>query len=143
MQRQKRVNKSREQLLSEMKNNKEFKDKLAFSREVFYPALTKASVNVEDAVIQLSMLDTLLMQSFLRFMKEKTFKDLNIQASISSEDPKSQDIIAMLDLLNDKTVYDAKDILEGLKGEIELFRRDYFKKMTLDQLPTKWLDQID
>lgn len=142
MSKPKRVNKSKEQILAELKNNRQFQEKLSFSRDKFYPALIKATDNVESAVQFLVITNSFLMEAFLGFMKEKTFKDLKIAERLSPEDPHYDDLIALLALLDDKNVYDAKDVLEGVKGEIELFKQDMFKKMKLEELPTKWLDQL-
>ncbi len=142
MQKPKRSPKTKEQILAEMKNNKNFKEKIAFVREVFYPALMKATDNVEQAGEYLGALNSLLMQQFLKKMQDISFKDMNIPDLVNKEDPQYEPMKAMLTLLEDKTVFEAKDIMEGVKGEIDLFKRDYFKKMKLDQLPAVWIDQM-
>lgn len=142
MQKPKRKNKSKEELLAELKNNVQFKEKLAFVREKFYPALTKATDNVESAINHLAIMNSFLMESFLGFMKEKKFSELKLQDKLSPLDPKYQENVDFLNLLNDKTVFEAKDLMEGLRAEIELFKRDYFMKMPMNDLPAKWLDEI-
>lgn len=139
----KRENKSREQILAEMKARPEFKEKLAFVKEKFYPALINATTNVDSAVQSLTMLNAFLMESFLGFMKEKKFSELKLQEKLSPLDPKYKENVELLDLLNDHSVFDAKDVMEGLKNEIELFKRDTFQKMELKDLLTKWIDEIE
>ncbi len=142
MPKPKRVNKSKEQILTELKSNRKFQEKLSFVRDEFYPALIKATDNVESAGQFLSSTNSFLMESFLGFMKEKTFKELNLAEKLSPIDPHYEDLKALMGLLDDKNVFDAKDILEGVRGEIELFKQDMFKKMRLEDLKTKWLDEI-
>ena len=45
----------------------------------------------------------------------------------------------MLHLFDDMNVFDAKEYFEGVKGEIELFKQDYFKGKSLSELPAHWL----
>lgn len=139
---EKHKNKSREEILAEMKARPEFLEKLAFVKDQFYPALIKATDNVEDAVQRLAVMNSFLMESFLGIMKEKKFGELKLQEKLSPLDPKYQENKDMLDLLNEKSVFDAKDIMEGLKAEIELFKRDMFTKMELKDLVAVWLDEI-
>lgn len=142
MAKEKRRNKTKEELLQEMKNNQAFKEKISFVREVFYPALMKATENVEQAGEYLGVLNSLLMQQFLKKMQEVKFKDMSIPDLLGKDDSQYEAMKAMLTLLEDKTVFEAKDIMEGVKGEIDLFKRDYFKRMKLEELPTTWIDQL-
>lgn len=137
-----RTNKSKEQILAELKSNRQFTEKLSFVRETFYPALIKATDNVESAVQFLSITNSFLMESFLGFMKEKSFKDLKMTEKLSPLDPHYEDMIGLMALLDEKNVFEAKDILEGVRGEIELFKQDMFKKMKLEELPVRWIDQL-
>lgn len=138
----KRKQRTKEELLEAMKNSEAFKEKIHFVREVFYPALMKATDNVEQAGEYLGALNSLLMQQFLKKMQEVSFKDMNIPELLGKDDPQYEPMKAMLALLEDKSVYEAKDVMEGLKGEIDLFKRDYFKKMKLEDLPAIWIDQM-
>jgi hypothetical protein len=142
MQKSKRQNKTREQLMIELKNNEEFKKKMAFTKEVFYPALTQATTSIDDALSNLSIINTILMEKFLGFMKETKFKDLKIEDNISDEDPKAEDLKAMLALFSDMSAFDAKDLLEGMRNEINLFLQEENKIRTLSELQPKWIDEI-
>lgn len=135
-----RANKSKEEILADLKNNADFQRKMQFTREVFYPALCNASTSIDDAVILLSGLNTQIMQEFLASMKEKTVKDLQLDGKLDKDNPKYAESQVLLAIFNDMTVFDAKDHIEGMRGEIQLFLTEEQKKRPLSDLATKWLE---
>lgn len=139
---QPRVNKTKEQLLHELKSNSKFQEKMKFTREVFYPALTRATTSIDDAVGNLTIINSMVMEKFLGFMKETKFKDLKITDSLSPTDPKYQYLKDMLELFDEYNVFDAKDLMEGMKNEIQLFLHEENKSRTLADLKQVWLDQM-
>lgn len=141
MPKSKRLNKTREQLLAELKGNQKFQEKMKFTREMFYPALVKASVSIDDAQQLLYMINTMVMEKFLGLMREKTFKDLAMEDKLNPKDPQYSNIKSLLDLFADMTVFDAKDLIEGMRNEINLFINEENKTRTLDQLKVKWIDE--
>lgn len=142
MPKPKRVLKSKEELVKDLKKNQDFQEKMKFVRESLYPALCEASTSIEDAQNQLYQISTMIMQKFLEKMKEVKFKDIGLADILNKEDPQYAPMKAMLDLFDDKNVYDTKDIIEGLKNEINLFISDENKDRKLSELKTKWVDQL-
>lgn len=134
--------KSKEELLADLKNNKDFQEKIKFAREVFYPALCQASTSIDDAQILLSGFNTTIMQEFLSLMKEKKIKDLALVDKLDQTNPKFAEMSALLGIFSDYTVFDAKDQIEGMRGELALFITDEMKERPLSSLKTKWVDQL-
>lgn len=134
-----RANKSRQEVLATMKNNADFQRRLTFIKDKFWPALVIAGDSIEETQSFLGGFNTMLMQEFLGFMSKTKFADLNLGEKISDEARKYEDILA---LFADMSVYDAKDIIEGMRNEIELFKRDEDRNRPLSSLTPKWIDQL-
>ncbi len=131
--------KTREQLLKDLKNSPDFIKKMKFTKEVFYPQLIKASKSVDDASTFLSSISTVMMQKFLEMMKEKKFSDLKLTESLDTKDEKHAELVELLDLFKDDSVFDARDKIEGMKREIDQFIHDEMQTRQLSDLKPKWL----
>lgn len=138
-QKQKQVFRKREEIVADLKKNKAFQEKMKFAREVFYPALCKASSSIEDAQIFLSGFNTALMQTFLSLMKERKTGELDLVSKLSDTTPQYKELLALFD---DFSVFDAKDQIEGMKGEIDLFVAEENRSRKLEELKTSWLDEV-
>ncbi len=137
-----RVQKTKEQILSEMKSNVDFQKKMTFIKEKFWPQLCKASSNIEDAQILLEGFNTAMMQEFLARMKETNVKDLNLSLKLDAMSDKFQENRDLLELFQDLTVFEAKDYIEGMRNEIQLFLREEQKQRPLESLKPKWVDDF-
>lgn len=135
-----RVNKSKQEILSGMKANADFQKKMTFVREKFWPALMESSASIDDASILLAGFNTTLMQEFLALMKEKTMKDLNLSVKLDPTDDKFLENQKLLELFNDMSVFDAKDLIEGMKNEIQLFITEELKTRPLSTLKPTWIE---
>lgn len=141
-QKQKRLVKSKDELMKELKKNAQFIEKMQFAKEKFYPAIVAASRNVEDAQQFLSSINTVLMQEFLGRMKEIKMSDMKLIEKLDAKDEKHDEIVALLSLFNDVSVFEAKDQIESMRSEIQLFINEDMRSRTLDTLKTRWLDEI-
>ncbi len=139
---ERRVMKTKEELMAELKGNTKFIEKMKFTKEQFFPALVKSSHNVDDAKMFLSSISTILMEKFLGYMKEKKFSDLKLVEVLDPKDVKFEEYKELLALFDDMSIFDAKDLIEGMKNEIDLFITEEMKNRTLDTLPTRWLDEL-
>ncbi len=137
-----RAQKSKEQIISEMKANTDFQKKIEFVKTKFWPALCEATTSIEDADILLSGFNTMIMQTFLGLMKEKTLKDLDLSTKLDPTSDKFLENQKLLELFSDMSVFDAKDYIEGMKNEIGLFKQEEFKARPLSSLKTKWVDEF-
>lgn len=136
---EKRVLKSKEELIAELKNNKKFQEKLSFSRDKFFPMLVSASRNIQDAQQFLSSINTVIMQDFLERMKEIKMSDMNLKSKIDPADEKSEEIKALLSAFDEMNVFDAKDCIEGMRSEIQLFINEEMETRGLDTLKQNWI----
>jgi len=128
--------------LFDLKNNAKFQEKMKFAKEVFYPALIKASKNIDDAQMFLSSISTIMMEKFLGFMKEKKFVELNLVEQLSPLDSKYEELKSMLALFDTFNVFEAKELLEGMRQEISLFLNEEAKERSLESLKCRWLDEM-
>lgn len=131
-----------EQILEQTRRNTEFKEKMYFVKNEFYPALCKATTSIEDALQNLTIINSIMMEKFLSRMKEVSMKDIDIYTNLSKDDPKYEELKAMLALFDDKNVFEAKSYFEGMKNEISTFINDEQKLRSLEDLPAKWIDEL-
>lgn len=134
--------KSKDELLAELKQNKDFVKKMDFTRNSVYPRLIDATTSIEDALEQLYMINSVIMQGFLELMKEKLTKELKIVDKLSQTDPKYLAMKTFLELFDEKSVFETKEVLEGLRNEINLFVSEENKKRSLADLKTTWIDEL-
>ena len=142
MKKSKRVVKSKEEILKELKANPEFTNKMQFIKKEFFPALCKASDNIADAQILLAGFNTTIMQQFLDLMKEKKLVDLTLGDKLDKESPKYKENLALLGLFYDMTIFEAKELIEGMKNELALFLEEESRNRPLTDLKTKWIDEM-
>ncbi len=137
------MNRSKNQIKAEMKlKSEDFKKRMAFIKDEFWPALCEASESVEDAGILLTGFNNQIMESFLGLMKERTIADLELETHLDTKSPKYAENMKLLNLFADHTVFDAKAQLEGMKGEIETFKHDEMSERPLSSLKPKWIDAV-
>lgn len=142
MPKSKRVVKSKEEIVKELQKSQEFKKNMAFTKDQHFPALIKASRNVDDAKMLLSSINSILMEKFLQKMKDVKFSEFKLHEALDPEDEKYEFTFEWVHLFDDMSVYDAKALLEGMKSEINLFIDEEMKERTLDTLKTRWLDDV-
>ncbi len=142
MQKPKRVLKSKEELLREMKNNVHFIQKMTFVREKIYPAVVNMDQSVEETKMFLSSINNVLMEKFLGKMKELTFKDLDLIGGLDTKGADYEKYKILLSLFDEMSVFDAKDYLEGMRNEIDTWVTDELKDKKMKDLKTIWIDQL-
>jgi len=138
----KRANKSKEEILAGLKQNADFQKKMKFIKETFFPALCAASQSIDDAQILLTGFNNQVMQAFLGKMKEVYVKDLQLDAQLDKDNPKYAENQILVAHFQEMPVFEAKELIEGMKNEITLFLTEENKKRPLSELQTKWLDEI-
>ena len=137
----KQVHLTTEQLIEQSRKKLEFEAKMKFIKEEFYPALCKATTSIEDAIQNLTIINSVIMEKFLAKMKEVTMRDIDIYTNLTPTDPQYEGLKALLELFDDKSVFEAKELFEGMKGEINLFLQDEQKERKLEDLKVRWIDE--
>lgn len=130
------------QLIADMQKSAEWKKRMDFARNKFYPALIEASTSIDDAKMLLSSINNVLMEKFLAKMKEQTVKDIKLTEALDPKDEKYGDYLQLISLFNDMSLFEAKTNIEGMKGEIETWLTDEMRERSLESLRTKWIDQL-
>lgn len=102
----------------------------------------EASDSIDDAKMFLSSINTVLMEKFLGEMKKLTFKDLKIIEGLDEKGEKFGKYQTLLALFDDMSVFDAKDYIEGMRSEIDVFITDEMRDRPLSSLKTKWIDEL-
>lgn len=133
---------SKEELIADMQKNKEFQKRMKFVKETFYPALINAAQNIHDASILLEGFTTTVMQSFLARMKDIKMSELNLEPQLDKTSPKFEDNAALLHIFDGLSVFEAKDLIEGMKAEVQQFILDEMRERPLSTLKTKWIDEL-
>jgi len=136
------INKTKAEVLQDLKKNAEFISKLKFVKEQFFPALCKATNSIEDAIQNLTIINSVILDKFLGKMKETTMRDIDIYTNLSPSDPQYENLKAMLQLFDDKSVFEAKELMEGMKAEITMFLNEEQKERKLEELKCRWIDEV-
>lgn len=134
------INRSKEQIATGMKNIQEVKRMRAFVREKFYPQLLATSTSIDDAKYLLTSFSNMLMEQFLALMKEKKFSELNLIDKLDPKLPQYIEFIKLLDLFSEETVFSARELIEGMKSEIEMMVNSELKARKLETLKTNFLE---
>lgn len=126
-------------LIAENKRIKEVNRKREFVKNEFYPALIKSSDSVEDAKMFLSSLANMIMESFLAEMKEKKLAEYQLHKKLDPKSPKYKEIKALLELFKDESVFVSRELVEGMKNEVQMMIDLEMKERKLDTLKTNFL----
>lgn len=140
MSKQKRVNKTPEQISKDMENLAKVRKYRLFVKDEFYPALLKASSSIDDAKFLLTGFASMVFEQFLGIMKEKKFNELNLESKLDPSNPNYEEFKKILALFNDKNVYEARELIEGMKGEIEALIKAELSDRKLETLKTNWFE---
>lgn len=138
----KQVHLTTEQILEQTRRRAEWVEKMKFVKEIFYPALCKATNSIEDAMQNLTIINSVIMEKFLGRMKEVKIKDIDIYANLSPADPQYENLKTMLELFDDMSVFEAKTYFEGMKSELALFLQEEQKERPLESLKVRWIDEV-
>ena len=111
-----------------------------FVRDSFYPALLESTDSIDDAKFLLSSFSNMLMEQFLSQMKEKKFIELELRTKLDKNSPKYKKYLKLLAIFGDKSVYDARELIEGMKNEIEMMISSEMKERPLDSLKTMFYE---
>lgn len=132
--------KSKEEILQGMKNVQKVKEYRTFVKDKFYPALLKATNSIDDAKFLLGSFSNMVMEQFLSQMKEKQFVELHLENKLDKKADNYKEYFEILTLFGDKNVYDVRELIEGMKGEIEMLITNEMKERKLDTLKTNFLE---
>ncbi len=131
---------TKEQIADGIKRVEDAKRMRAFVKEKFYPALMNATTSIDDAKFLLSGFGNMIMEQFLAMMKDKKFIELKLHEKLDKNNPNYKQFIELLALFADETVFTSRELVEGMKNEIQMFIDNEMKQRKLDTLKTNFLD---
>ena len=136
---EKRVLLSKEEVRAAIANNQDFKERMKFVKEVFYPAILETEDSIEDVLQFLSGFSSAIMQEFLARMQDTKTSELNLSTKIIEVAPEHKKLVALFD---DMSAFETKMHVEQMKQEIELFLLDEKRERKLSTLTPKWADEL-
>ncbi len=134
------ANKTKEEIATQMKREQKAKRLRSFIKEKFYPALIEASTSIDDAKFLLGSFSNMLMENFLAQMKEIKFVELNLPAKLDKKSKQFPQYAKLLSLFDDQNVFEARELIEGMKNEVNMFVDNEMKERKLDTLKTNFLE---
>lgn len=135
-------NKTKAELITDLQKNAKWVAKMKFAREEFYPALVDLDESIDETKMFIGSINNIMMEKFLGFMKEKKFSELKLIEVLDKKDEKYEKYVDILNLFNEHSIFDAKDCIEGMKSELDLFVSDELKTRKFSTLKVRWLDEI-
>lgn len=128
-----------EQIEQRDKRIEEVKRLRLFVKDKLYPAVVDATTSVEDAKMFLTSFSAMMMDVFLEQMKDMKFIDLKLHNKLNKTDPNYKHYIALLALFGNESVFNARELIEGMKSEIEMMIRNEMSDRKLESLKTNFL----
>lgn len=132
--------KSKEELLRNVRNKNEIARKRKIIIDNFYPALIGATISVDEAKRLVSAMSSLLMEEVLKTMKERKFNDIkeSIQKVLCSDGERLEEIKSLLETLKEENLFVAREIIEGMSRAIETMIMEDMADRKLDTLKPDW-----
>jgi len=135
-----RLVKNKEQLLADLKKSAEWVKKMDFVKNKFYPALCEASLSIDDAKQFITSIPTTIMQTMMEHFKDKNLGELNLVSKLDPADPKYKSYCQLIELFSDEKIFAARDLINGMDAEINMFVSEELKTRPLSSLKTLWID---
>lgn len=131
-----RQNKTEKDLLKEMKRGEDIR----FIKDKFYPAVVNATVSVDEAGMLLQAMSALVMEEAMETLNKTKVKDVKnrMVKKLAPNDERLLQIEALVNLFDEKTLFDARGHCEGLKAVIEQMKIEHFQATKLSDLTPDW-----
>ena len=120
---------------------KEEKNKGQFLKEQLYPLLV--DLTIEDAKIRLQTMGLVIDQAFMNQKREVKVSDLVAISEQFGKDDTAKDYQALYEILKDKNVNIALDLMNAMGGLITQNERQLNKEKKLSELPIRFITYDD
>ena len=130
----KKIVKSKEQLLQDLKQRAEVRRMRLIVRNDIYPFLLKNSANIEDAKMMCGVLTQGWRQAFQARMLEVTVAELDLVKKMDTKNSDYKKFSALNDMLKDEKLVVALNMLEGMPQAIDVYLRKENQTRTLKSL---------
>jgi hypothetical protein len=111
-----------------------------FVKDKFYPLLLTATTSIDDTKFLLGSLSNMLMEQFLAKMKEVKFEELKLETKLDPKSPQYDEYKKILELFTGRDIYSSRELIEGMKQEVEALILGELKSRPLSTLKTNWLE---
>lgn len=138
MKKEKRVNKTKEQLLEEQKQREETLRLRSIVKEQIYPLLLEKSKSIDDAKIFSSTVSISIKQAFNNTMRKMLVEELKLKGMLSESEEKER-YEKMFDILNTETIFNALKMIDEMPNAIDGFIREEMCKRPLSELKADFL----
>lgn len=135
---QKRINKSKEQLLEEAKQKEEVLKLRKIVKEEIYPLLLEKSKSIDDAKVFCNTVSVAIKQSFNNRMRELKVAELGLKGMLAQSQEKER-YEKMFDILNSHTIMNALKMIDDLPTAIDGFIREEMCSRPLNGLKAELL----
>jgi hypothetical protein len=138
-------NKSKEQILDEMQRSQSIKRKRTIIMDNFYPALIEATISVDEAKALVQAMGSSLMGEVMKTMRERKFSEIstNVHKILCSDGQREEEIKKLLATLEGESLFDAREIIEGMSNAIEMMIREEMSDRKLDTLKADWTKYLN
>lgn len=118
----------------------EVKRTRAFVKDKLYPALLKNAETIDDTKFFLGSMSNLIMSEFLAWMRDKKFSELHLEDKLDPASPLYENYKEIIDLFKDESIFNTKELLDGMKGEIQMLVDNEMKGRKLETLKPDFLE---
>jgi hypothetical protein len=136
---EKRVEKTKEELKAEMEAIAEAQRLRRKVKEEFYPFLCLKTNNIDEAKIFSQALSVAIEQSFTNLQKTMKVKDLGLVAKLTNNE-QSAKWKEVLEMFAEENIMSAQRILRDMPNAIDSFIREEMTKRPLSSLKVDFLD---
>lgn len=124
----------------EIRRGMEVSRKRKIVTEHFYPALVKATISVDESKMLIQSISTLIMESVLQTMKDRSFSELipSLIGRLCSDGERKEEVTELLKTLSSENLFVAREIIEGMSNAIEQMILDDMQGRSLDTFSPDW-----
>ena len=140
MQKEPRVNKSKEQIKAELEMNEEAKSRKIFVKEKLFPFLLDHTESIDDAQILCEALAQTIRMAFNQKMVKTQFKDLGIKEMMNPDKDNAKKMIGLVELVEEENIASALRILDEIPNAITDKIRSEGKNRKLSELNLEFND---
>lgn len=138
MKKEKRINKTKDQLLEEQKQREETLRLRKIVKEQIYPLLLEKSKSIDDAKVFSSTVSISIKQAFNNTMRKILVEELKLKGMLSESEEKGR-YEQMFDILNTETIFNALKMIDEMPNAIDGFIREEMCTRPLNELKAEFL----
>jgi len=134
----KRVNKSKPEIVEDMKKKVDIDRRRSVARNELYPILLKGSKSIDHAQIVCQAVDSAIRAKFNKQMLTQNLAGLELEKDLNPSADEHEMYKAIFDILNKETVASAVELISGMADAISNFVRAETHERKLDTLKTSF-----